>query len=169
MKIKDKFAEICSYQSSSFKVWFGNMEYEEKKSKLYSKVLEKKMLDREILSELKPTELTIGEIFNHLENHGNQNNYMIFYCRDKNDMLRAVYVYWDDDGWYVNANSVEYPLRWDDGNQVFSRNPFDTTSVSQPPSSETILQIFTRFVSKSPLTQQYDVMETEDVLVIKRK
>jgi hypothetical protein len=29
---------------------------------------------------------------------------------------------WNDDGWNVNANSVENPNEWNDGNQVFSRN-----------------------------------------------
>lgn len=37
-------------------------------------------------------------------------------------MLRTVNVNWNDDGWNVNANSVENPNRWNDGNQVFSRN-----------------------------------------------
>jgi len=35
----------------------------------------------------------------------------------------AVNVNWDsfNGGWNVNANSVENPNRWDDGNQVFSK------------------------------------------------
>jgi len=37
-------------------------------------------------------------------------------------VLRAVNVNWNDDGWNVNANSVENPNRWNEGNQVFSRN-----------------------------------------------
>ena len=36
--------------------------------------------------------------------------------------LCAVNVNWNDDGWDVNANSVENPNRWNDSNQVFSRN-----------------------------------------------
>ena len=62
MKIKDKFAEICSYQSFYFLEWFGDMKYEQKVSDLYSKRLERYMSDSEILSELKPTELTLGEV-----------------------------------------------------------------------------------------------------------
>ena len=169
MKIKDKFVGICSYQSPSFIEWFGDMEYEEKVSKLYSKSLERNMSDNEILSKLKPTELTLGEVFDYLKNKADKkNSQFIFYCRNIAGMLRAVHVDWYDDGWYVYADSVEDPSGWDGGYQVFSRNPFDTTPV-QPPSSETVLQTFTRFISKSPLTQQYDVMETDDVLVIKRK
>jgi len=41
---------------------------------------------------------------------------------DNAGVLRAVNVNWNDDGWNVNANSVENPNRWNDGNQVFSRN-----------------------------------------------
>src|SRR4030042_5306410 len=36
--------------------------------------------------------------------------------------LRTVNVNWNDDGWNVNANSVENPNEWNDGNRVFSRN-----------------------------------------------
>ena len=94
MKIKDKFAEICSYQSFYFIEWFGDMKYEQKVSDLYSKRLERYMSDSEILSELKPTELTLGEVFNYLENKANKDCSMIFYCRDKNGVLRAVGVHW---------------------------------------------------------------------------
>lgn len=41
---------------------------------------------------------------------------------DNAGVLRAVNVNWNDDGWNVNANSVENPNEWNDGNQVFSRN-----------------------------------------------
>lgn len=37
-------------------------------------------------------------------------------------VLRAVNVNWNDDGWNVNANSVENPNEWNADNQVFSRN-----------------------------------------------
>ena len=37
-------------------------------------------------------------------------------------VLRAVNVNWNDDGWNVNANSVENSNEWNAGNQVFSRN-----------------------------------------------
>lgn len=36
--------------------------------------------------------------------------------------LRTVNCNWNDDGWNVNANSVENPNKWNAGNQVFSRN-----------------------------------------------
>mgnify|MGYP001560704424 CR=1 FL=1 len=35
-------------------------------------------------------------------------------------VLRTVNVNWNDDGWNVNANSVEHPNEWNAGNQVFS-------------------------------------------------
>ncbi len=37
-------------------------------------------------------------------------------------VLQAVNVNWNDDGWNVNANSTSNPNRWNDDNQVFSRN-----------------------------------------------
>ncbi|TSC90699.1 MAG: hypothetical protein G01um10142_294 [Parcubacteria group bacterium Gr01-1014_2] len=33
----------------------------------------------------------------------------------------AVNANWNDDGWNVNANSVENPNEWNQGNQVLSR------------------------------------------------
>lgn len=41
---------------------------------------------------------------------------------DNAGVLRTVNVNWNDGCWNVNANSVENPNRWNDGNQVFSRN-----------------------------------------------
>ncbi len=43
-------------------------------------------------------------------------------CVRISSVLRAVNVNWNGDGWNVNANSVENPDRWNDGNRVFSRN-----------------------------------------------
>ena len=37
-------------------------------------------------------------------------------------VLRAVNVNWYDGGWNVNANELDDPNEWNDGNQVFSRN-----------------------------------------------
>lgn len=126
MTIKEKFSEITSYQSSNFMEWFGDMEYQDKQSKLYSKKLDRDMLDKEILSEFNPTELNLGEVFNYLNTEAKKEDYMIFYCRDNASVLRAVYVRWDGGGWRVDADSVEGPYWWHDGNRVFSRNSFDT-------------------------------------------
>lgn len=126
MTIKEKFSEITSYQSSNFMEWFGDMEYQDKQSKLYSKKLDRDMLDKEILSEFNPTELTLGEVYNYLNTEAKKEDYMIFYCRDNAGVLRAVGVDWSDGGWYVSAGSVGCPDRWRGGYQVFSRNFFDT-------------------------------------------
>jgi len=36
-------------------------------------------------------------------------------------LLRTVNVNWNDDGWNANANALD-AFRWNDDNQVFSRN-----------------------------------------------
>lgn len=132
MKIKDKFKEIVNHQGITFVEWFGDMEYEDKVSELYSKGLEKSMLDDEILSELKPTELTLGEVFNYLKNKVDKSSRMIFYCRDKDSVLRAVGMCWGGGGWRVYAYSVGHPNWWPGGRQVFSRLPFDSVTESLP-------------------------------------
>jgi len=75
-------------------------------------------------------ETTLSEMFSLMEKqkHGEDgvllnNGYAnIFYIRDQNGVLRAVFVGWDDGGWGVDAVSVEDPDGWIDGVQVFSRN-----------------------------------------------
>ncbi len=54
-----------------------------------------------------------------LLNDGSAN---IFYVPDLKGVLRAVYVYWYDGRWRVDANPVEGPGRWYGGDRVFSRN-----------------------------------------------
>lgn len=46
----------------------------------------------------------------------------IFYIRDKDCILRTVFCFWCNDGWYVDADSVGYPRRWYTDCRVFSRN-----------------------------------------------
>lgn len=46
----------------------------------------------------------------------------IFYVRDVNSVLRAVYVFWHGVGWRVFAYSVEHPDEWRGGYRVFSRD-----------------------------------------------
>jgi len=46
----------------------------------------------------------------------------IFYIEDVDGTLWAVVTRWDGDGWSVAADSVELPVGWLAGRQVFSRN-----------------------------------------------
>lgn len=95
--------------------------------------LRKSSVDGPIITELggeEKSETTLTEMFSLMEKQKSgedgvllKNGYAnIFYIRDQNGVLRAVYVHWHDDGWCVNADSVEYPGRWSDGYRVFSRN-----------------------------------------------
>lgn len=131
MKTKDKFSEICSYQSSRFKEWFGEMKFEKSTTKLYSMKLPRYMTDQEILEELKPTEVSLGNIFFTLQN-ASKKDWMIFFVRDINGVLRAVGVNWSGDGWSVGARSVGYADGWFAGCLVFSRNSFDTKMTLSP-------------------------------------
>ena len=99
--------------------------------------LRKDLYDKEILTNLggkNKAETMLAEMFGLMEMQPNgesgtllTNGYAnIFYIKDVNGVLWAVSCYWDDDGWYVNALSVESPSRWRGGNQVFSRNSLDS-------------------------------------------
>jgi len=126
MKISEKFDEITSYQSSNFKEMFGDIKYQRGAAELFSKKLERSMNDKEILLELRPTEISLGELFHFLTTDANKKDFMIFYCKDISLVLRAVGVHWHDDGWRVYASSVVHPDAWSGGRQVFSRNSFDS-------------------------------------------
>ena len=45
----------------------------------------------------------------------------VFYVRDSDNLLRAVYIVWYKDGWSVNAYSIDAASKWSDGSLVFSR------------------------------------------------
>jgi hypothetical protein len=113
-----------SYFGDNFKEWFGKMEVKPSKVKLKTITLERDMLDKEILSELKPKEITLGDLFSNLKT-ADKMEWYIAYIRDKDGVLRAVVVFWDVDGWFVRAYSVGYPGGWFAGYRVFSCD-FDT-------------------------------------------
>ena len=46
----------------------------------------------------------------------------IFYINNDSGVLRAVFVDWSSDGWYVFANSIKRQGGWRAGSRVFSRN-----------------------------------------------
>lgn len=134
MKTSKKFSTITSYQNHYFTEWFGDMEFNDaqKSSRLFSKKLPRDMNDAEILAELKPTEVSLEEVYHALET-ADHSDWRLFYVKDKDEVLRAVFVRWYDDGWVVSALSVGDPRRWLGGPQVFSRNCFETVSLSPDP------------------------------------
>lgn len=112
-----------SYLSGNFREWFGTEFPEPKEIKLEFRILEKSMNDQKILDELKPEAITLNELAYVLENELlDKDDVYICYIKDKNNNLRAVSVYWDGDGWLVDAFSVGYPFRWSAGCRVFSSN-----------------------------------------------
>lgn len=124
MNTKQQKQFNISYLSGQFKEWFETMEVKPSKVKLKTKILKKDMLDKEILSELRPKEITLSDLFSNLKT-ADKKEWYIAYIRDKDSVLRAVLVYRIDDGWRVSAYSVEYPDRWVAGFRVFSCD-FDT-------------------------------------------
>ena len=90
------------------------------------------MLDKEILAEFKPTEVTTGEIFNFLESAG-KNEWYIFYSRGKDNVLWAVNAYWSGDDWDVSAYSVEDSNEWDADDCVASRDSFEIKTLNSDP------------------------------------
>ncbi|MEK6881215.1 MAG: hypothetical protein AABY22_16460, partial [Nanoarchaeota archaeon] len=99
-----------------------------KELKLKNRVLEKPMLDKDILAKWKPKETTLGEFAWAIKNHEKakllKNDYTnIFYIRDNDNTLWAVRARWDSFNryWFVGAYSVGYPSGWAARNQVLSQ------------------------------------------------
>jgi len=126
-----------SYLGDNFTEWFlsgsGKTEDPISEQTLCYHKLRQSSVDSPIITELggeAKAETTLSEMFSLMEKQKNgedgvllNNGYAnIFYTKDKNGVLRAVFVYWNDDGWGVIAYSFEYPYRWSDGRRVFSRN-----------------------------------------------
>ena len=128
---------ICSWFGSNFQTWFleGESKIEEpiEEQELGFHKLTKNSVDGPIIEELggkAKAETTLQEVFALISKQpkGEEGDLLtdgyanIFYVRDKENALRAVGVYWRDDGWLVYAYSVEDPGGWHAGYQVFSRN-----------------------------------------------
>jgi len=127
-----------SYIGDNFTSWFlsGDDKIEDPISEqtLRCHKLRQFSVDGPIIIELggaEKSETTLPEMFSLMEKQGKGENGVllnngyanIFYIRDIAGVLRTVFVVWYDGGWDVDAHSVESPLRWSDGGQVFSRNP----------------------------------------------
>ena len=141
----DKAEVKISYLGDNFKAWFlagvGKIEDPISKQILrYGKLrksatdMPRKPGEAAIIPELggeTKVETTLSEMFSLIRkqpdgkegvllNNGWAN---ILDIRDQNGVLRAVSVYWRDDGWDVDADSVEHSFEWLAGRQVFSRKP----------------------------------------------
>ena len=126
-----------SYLGDNFTAWFlngdGKTEDLESEQTLRYHKLKKYSVDGPIIAELggkAKAETTLTEMFSLMEKQANgedgvllSNGYAnIFYIKDSAVVLRTVGVSWIDDSWYVDADSVERPDGWSDGDRVFSRN-----------------------------------------------
>jgi len=124
-----KVGKEFSWIGSNFKEWFGDMDFKKKKTEpLISQKLPRNMNDSEILAELKPTEVTLDEVYSTLQTM-DKSWWAIFYVKDVSGVLRTVNANWCGGGWGVGADGVANPGRWGDSSQVFSRNPFGTQSL----------------------------------------
>lgn len=118
---------------SDFEDWFiPKTEKNVRVSKLLGRNLLKNSQDSEIIKTLggeEKIETSLAELYARLEAQGNggggplltDGNWNIFYIRDKDGALRAVYAGWSDDGWLVSAGGLG-DGGWDGGDRVFSRN-----------------------------------------------
>lgn len=132
--ISDKVNVRIAWLGSNFKErFFEKIEEPTEESQLcYHKLLEQS-LDLPIIASLggeDKAETTLAQVFSLMEKQGGgeagvlliNGSANIFYVRDVNGVLRAVYVDLHGDGWRVYARSVESPHRWYVDDQVFSSN-----------------------------------------------
>lgn len=113
-----------SFLGTNFKSWFlDKVEEPAGGTALQVRELLKASKDAPIIKSLGGEDLaesTLQEMRTFLRG-ADRKKWYIFYIKDVNGLLRAVYAYWDDDGWRLNAHSVERPLDWDAESRVVSR------------------------------------------------
>ncbi len=122
---------ICSYLGDRFRSWFlageGKVEDPISDGRLRYGRLAWASVDGPILEELgneAQAETTLTELFGLMSSDEclpTDSSISIFYIRDLSGMLCAVSMFWEDDGWSLDAHSVKNPCEWDDGVLVFSR------------------------------------------------
>jgi len=122
---------MISHRENQFTAWFQNLvESSPLQGELKPFTFPKAMNDNEILAKLGGEQAAIAslaQVWQLLERQSAgedgvllTNGYAnLFYVRDSKGKPRVVNVNWNDDGWNVNANSLD-DNRWNDGNRVFS-------------------------------------------------
>jgi hypothetical protein len=119
------------FPTGNFDRWFADMPFVAQKSTLHFKRLEKPMSDEEILAQLKPTEVSLGEVFDYVSSKEAQTHgcFLLFFCRDKDNVLRIVQVGGSyDEGWdmsglqFPNPHEEDYGPLYNSDYIVGSRN-----------------------------------------------
>lgn len=108
-----------AWVSLSFKEYFDGMPVR-KGEVLTGTKLPRDMNDEEIPKELKPGEVSLGDVYETLKTMSHE-MWALFYVSDKETVLRAVDVHWLGDGWRVYAGALD-GRRWSADGRVFSRN-----------------------------------------------
>ena len=121
-----------SFVGDNFKAWFGGMDIGVfAGSTLAPSMLTRNAWDSDILKAIggeSAAETSLPEVYWLMEQQrgGGSGSLLtdgranIFYVRDKNGALRAVYVHWDDFGWLVDADEIGLDY-WLSNGRVFSR------------------------------------------------
>ena len=111
-----------SYLGDNFQTWLlGKVEKYVGGCEVKISKLLKRSRDDGILDELGDNaENALAHVYEFLKS-ANHKLWYIFYVKDADGVLRAVFALWRDDGWYISAGSVESPDDWDAGSQVVSR------------------------------------------------
>lgn len=121
-----------SYIGDNFRSWFLDKVEDPvaEETLRYARLL-RSVQDAEIRAEIgqELEEVMLAQIYVLMERQPNGQKgilltdwWNVFYARDALGLLRAVRVFWHDDGWHVSAHSVEHPYGWDKDDRVFSRN-----------------------------------------------
>lgn len=80
------------------------MEFSVREVKFKCRTIEKNMLDSEIFTEIRPNEIALGELAFIIESDLlSKEDLYILYIRDKDGVLRAVRVHWNEGKWIIGA------------------------------------------------------------------
>lgn len=124
MKASQQFKEGTNeiyWVGSNFKEHFYGLDFEESVTELEAKKLPRAMNDSEIIKEMNPETVLLGDVLNFLKS-ADRSGWYIFYVNDEKGVLWAVRARWNSGlGWAVEASSVTDPDEWRAGGRVVSR------------------------------------------------
>ena len=113
---------------------FYDMEFEKGEKLTEVRTLSRIMTGQEILDELGPEPVTLGDVLATVQ-ETDEKDWLGFFVKNKDGIIFAVFVfcYADDRGWHVLAYSVAHRYGWNAGRRVFSRNWSHGNSVASDP------------------------------------
>lgn len=146
-----------SWVGSTFRKTFDGARFKKKSfGGLHVQRLPRDMDDTQILKELHPEPVELGDVLAFLE-QADRSLWFLFYVADAKGTVWVLNAGWDAGGWNLEARSVTYPHGWGGGRVVVSRRFFDTQTKTPCPSDALTLGLEERVAKIEEILKHYNL------------